>query len=865
MGDSKGKGTESPAIRVAGINIEWRPRQGTCTFEKLPVALMWVDTTLAGLLSGVQAMVGTPRFLLALQSEGRKSVEADWRVISSFPDFRQGFAAIANIAAVAGWGHWELTSLEESRREARFRVKDSWEGGYQKALGVCWGSGMLAGKLAGYCSKHFETNCWADQTAFIAAGDPHDEFVVRPSSRSIEKEIEGLLASDAATRADMAVALRTLEMEIAERRHAEEALRESEEKYRVLVENAEEAISVAQDGILRFANRKTAELTGYSREDLTSRPFVEFLHPDDRAVVHDRHVKRQQGVELPNNYRFRIAHKSGETRWVDLNVVMIEWEGKSATLNFMTDITERRQAEAALQRSQTLFATIFRTSPAATILSTLADGRCVDANEAYSRLFGHTREELVGHTTTELNIWLSPEQRQQVVTELSRHRHLENVELTLRTKSGALRNTVAAGEIITIEGQPYILSFFFDITERKRAEAERIELERQLLHAQKLKSLGILAGGIAHDFNNLLMAILGNLDLALLNVPQTSPVRVNIEQAVQATRRATDLTRQLLAYSGKGRFVVTRMDLNRLVRESADLFRTAIAKTITMQLHLAPEPSVLEADPGQVQQVIINLITNASEAIGDQPGRITLTTGSQTCDAGYLSRSRLAEKPPAGQFVYLEVSDTGCGMNEETLQHLFDPFFTTKFMGRGLGMSAVLGIVRGHKGAILVESAIGQGTTIRVLFPACTAALEESPDASRAPVRVRDTAVRKGTVLVVDDEGAVRTLGIAFVQRLGFEAMGAADGEEALRLFEAHAREITCVLLDLTMPRMDGLSTFREMKRLQPGVKVILCSGYDEQEATQRFSTEGLAGFIQKPYLLQDLRVMIEQILKGPA
>jgi CheY-like chemotaxis protein len=204
-------------------------------------------------------------------------------------------------------------------------------------------------------------------------------------------------------------------------------------------------------------------------------------------------------------------------------------------------------------------------------------------------------------------------------------------------------------------------------------------------------------------------------------------------------------------------------------------------------------------------------------------------------------------------------------MNEETLQHLFDPFFTTKFMGRGLGMSAVLGIVRGHKGAILVESAIGQGTTIRVLFPACTAALEESPDASRAPVRVRDTAVRKGTVLVVDDEGAVRTLGIAFVQRLGFEAMGAADGEEALRLFEAHAREITCVLLDLTMPRMDGLSTFREMKRLQPGVKVILCSGYDEQEATQRFSTEGLAGFIQKPYLLQDLRVMIEQILKGPA
>ena len=397
---------------------------------------------------------------------------------------------------------------------------------------------------------------------------------------------------------------------------------------------------------------------------------------------------------------------------------------------------------------------------------------------------------------------------------------------------------------------------------RKRAEAERFELERQLLHAQKLESLGILAGGIAHDFNNLLMAILGNLDLALLNSPQVSPARVNIERALQSSRRATDLTRQLLAYSGKGHFVVTRIDLTDLVRESANLFRTAIAKTVAMDLRLSAEPSAVEADPGQVQQIIINLITNASEAIGDRPGTITLTTGSEAYDESYLSRSRLTEKPLAGRFVYLEVSDTGCGMNEETLQRLFDPFFTTKFMGRGLGMSAVLGIIRGHKGAILVESAIERGSTVRVLFPACAAEPIGKTEDPGAPPLLAGLA--SATVLVVDDEEAVRAVATAFVRRLGFQAISATDGEEALLLFEKHADEIACVLLDLTMPRMDGLSAFRQMRRLRPDVKVILCSGYDEHEATRRFTSEGLAGFIQKPYILRDLSSMIAQVLKGP-
>ncbi|NQT68597.1 MAG: hypothetical protein HQ552_03355 [Desulfobacteraceae bacterium] len=223
--------SETEKIQVSGINIKWHPKHGTCTFENLPVAMMWIDTTLAGLMAGVQAMVGTERFGLALQSEGRNSVEADWQVISGFSDFSDGFDAIANIASVAGWGDWKLISFDDKKKVCRFRVKDSWEGRYQKSIGVCWGSGMLAGKMAGYCSRLFNTNCWTDQTAFIANGDKYDEFVVEPSERSIEKELENLLATDEATRADMAVALQKLQKEVQERLRAEGALRESEERY----------------------------------------------------------------------------------------------------------------------------------------------------------------------------------------------------------------------------------------------------------------------------------------------------------------------------------------------------------------------------------------------------------------------------------------------------------------------------------------------------------------------------------------------------------------------------------------------------------------------------------------------------------
>jgi PAS domain S-box-containing protein len=734
-GEARCRGDASNRIRVSGIDMEWRPREGTCTFEGMPVAMMWVDTTLAGLMSGVQAMVGTERFGLALQAEGRKSVEADWQVISRFPDFREGFRAIANIAAVAGWGDWRLVSLDEDRRECRVRVFDGWEGRYQKALGVCWGSGMLAGKMAGYCTRLFDANCWADQTCFLARGDQYDEVLVSPSSRSVETEIGNLLATDEATRADLAVALRKLEREIVERRRAQEEVQESEERVRRVLASLEVGVVIVDASTRRIlsVNPKALALMEASEEQVVGRVCHQFICPAevDKCPVCDL-------------------------------------------------------------------------------------GKSVDSSE---------------------RVLLTPGGRRVPV----------------------MKSVVR----LTLDGRDCLAESFFDISERKRAEAERIGLERQLLDAQRLESLGVLAGGIAHDFNNLLMAILGNLDLSLLELPRTSLARAGIEQAVLATRRAADLTRQLLAYSGRGRFVVARLDLNDLVRENADLFRAAVSRTAVMNLFLAREPVTIEADPGQVQQIVMNLITNASDALGEKTGTITLVSGIVSLERAALGASRLSEKPRPGRFAFLEVSDTGCGMDAGTQQRMFDPFFTTKFTGRGLGMSAVLGIVRCHKGAIMVDSVPGRGTTIRVLFPACEETSAGTAGEAEPEVRSEGSPGFSGTVLVVDDEEAVRVLCENCVRRLGFRVLSAADGEEALAVFARHADEIVCVLLDLTMPRLDGASTFRRLKQLRPEVRVILSSGYDELDVSQRYSQEGIAGFIQKPYLLKDLKKGIERALRG--
>jgi two-component system, cell cycle sensor histidine kinase and response regulator CckA len=411
----------------------------------------------------------------------------------------------------------------------------------------------------------------------------------------------------------------------------------------------------------------------------------------------------------------------------------------------------------------------------------------------------------------------------------------------------------------TVQSRPLVTLILRDSSERRRAEDERLKFLSQIQQTQKLESLGVLAGGIAHDFNNLLMAVLGHADLALDALPTSSDARDDLAEIRRAAQRATELCKQMLAYSGKGRFVIQAVDLQKVVEEMLHMLRVSISKNAVLKLSFAPDLPSVDADASQLRQVVMNLIVNASEAVGERPGVITLSTGAMDCDRGYLSEAWLDEQLPEGTYVFMEVSDTGSGMDAETRSRIFDPFFTTKFTGRGLGLAAVLGIVRGHRGAIKVYSELGKGTSLKVLFPA----------SQRAKVRERGSALRgiyqgRGTVLLVDDDEAVRGVGRKMLERIGFSVVTASDGAEAIARFRERADDIICAIVDLTMPHVDGAETFRELRRMRPGVRVILSSGYNEQDVTQRFVGKGLAGFIQKPYQLSTLVAVLEEVLEKP-
>jgi signal transduction histidine kinase len=394
-----------------------------------------------------------------------------------------------------------------------------------------------------------------------------------------------------------------------------------------------------------------------------------------------------------------------------------------------------------------------------------------------------------------------------------------------------------------------------DLTQHKITEAERLNLEQQMLHTQKLESLGVLAGGIAHDFNNILTTIIGNAELALMRVNRESPAVENLGRIEQAAARAADLAKQMLAYSGKGKFVVERIDLNILLEEMLHMLEVSISKKAVLRINpFKPLPPV-EADATQIRQIIMNLVINASEAIADKSGIIAITTGCMDCDRSYLQNVWLDENLRDGLYVYLEIADSGCGMDKETLSKLFDPFFSTKFTGRGLGMSAVLGIVRGHKGAIKVYSEAGKGTTFKILLPA-----SHKPAEIFNSDTILDDWQGQGRILLVDDEETIRGIGSEMLKELGFTPLTANDGRQALEVFKT-SPEVHCVILDLTMPHMDGAQCFRELRQVKPDVKVIMSSGYNEHEVTQQFTGKGLAGFIQKPYKLSTLKAILKNII----
>jgi two-component system, cell cycle sensor histidine kinase and response regulator CckA len=472
------------------------------------------------------------------------------------------------------------------------------------------------------------------------------------------------------------------------------------------------------------------------------------------------------------------------------------------------------------------------------------EGGTTFVNPQMGQMLGYATDEMVGRR---LDHFMDDRARRECEINMERRKKgiSERHEFRFKHKDGRDVWVVMATNPLYEEDGTFsgAQAFVTDVSERRG-------LELKVQHAQKLESLGVLAGGIAHDFNNLLVGILGNAGLALREIRVESPVVPLLVDIQTAAMRASDLTKQMLAYSGKGRFVVQKLDVNSLVEEMAHLLATVISKKAVLKFNFAAKLPAVEADPSQLRQIVMNLITNASDAIGDRSGIISITTGVVDADKSYLGTTFLDDGLREGDYVFIEVSDTGCGMDTATQTRVFDPFFTTKFTGRGLGLAAVLGILRSHHGAIKVYSELGRGSTFKVLLPCAEGAVRElvsAPKFQSANVR------GDGLILICDDEETIRAVARRVFELAGYTVLTAADGREAVRVFRERAEEIAGVLLDMTMPGLSGEEVFREMRRIKPDVKVLLSSGYNEQDATSQFVGKGLAGFLQKPWTPDDL------------
>jgi two-component system cell cycle sensor histidine kinase/response regulator CckA len=655
------------------------------------------------------------------------------------------------------------------------------------------------------------------------------------------------------------VAYDGLIQDITARKQVEESLHASEAQNRALLNAIPDFI---------FTNRRDGEYLAVQTPDpgLLFIPPETFLHRKVEEVmpkpIADLFMKvfadaHALGAVQEVHYTLRMG---GEEKQFEARVVPSTGD---KVISIVRDITEQKRAETALRESETVLRESQIIAGLGSYVLDISTG-IWSSSAVLDLVFGI--DETYEHSVAGWEAIIHHADRAMMAdyfkNEVLGRRQAFNKEYRIvRRDNQTVRWVHGIGRLeFDAEGRPRkMLGTIQDITGRKQAEAERQQLERKLLETQKLESLGVLAGGIAHDFNNILTGILGNATLASLDLPAGSPVHDNLETIRQASLRAADLCKQMLAYSGKGRFVVQNLSLNGLVEETTHLLQISISKKAVLRFNLYPALPPIEADATQLRQVIMNLVINASEAIGEKSGVISLSTGLARVDRDYLGGTLLAPELPEGTYVFLEVADSGCGMSPETQAKIFDPFFTTKFAGRGLGLAAVLGIMRGHKGALKIHSEPGQGTTFKLLFPCAAGDSELIAAESVAKPAWRG----HGCVLVADDEESVRSTTALMLRKLGFEVALAADGREAVEIFRAEPDRFTLVLMDLTMPHLDGEQAFAELRQIREDVRVVLMSGFNEQEVISRFSGKGMGGFLQKPFAYEGLSNVAHRVLVG--
>jgi len=627
--------------------------------------------------------------------------------------------------------------------------------------------------------------------------------------------------------------------------------RASAERYRSLVEIAGSVIVVlARDGRIVEFNREAVRVLGWPPEEAVGQDYLRLCVPASCHGAVGAGIVRARGGEAVHGLEARMRTRGGDERVFVCNVSRLADGG---VILCGEDITERTRVEEALRASEARLRTVITGAPVVLFtcdqagICTLSEGR------GLARLGLRPGQVLGLHFSEVLAGFVSDPEGAAGYFQ----RALAGERVTWLGASGEMifecRLTPMRDREDNVSG---LIGVAIDVTERERSENALLALERKLLEAKRLESLGVLAGGVAHDFNNLLVNVLGNASLAASELAEDSPARPSLRRIEAAARRGSELTRQMLAYAGKEPVSLQPVNVSAAVEDTLDLLQVSIPTRVVVRQELGPDLPEVAGDPSQIRQVVMNLIINAAEAIGDA-GVITVRTELVHLDDAALRPMQRGSEAIPGPHLCLEVADTGAGMSAATVAKIFDPFFSTKFAGRGLGLATVLGVVRAHHGGLTVRSEPGRGTTFRVFLPCA-----EVPARAAAPPPAEPTS---RTVLIVDDEEDVRAVTAHMLERLGCSVLVAADGREGVEVFRAHAPVIDAVLIDLTLPRLSGERACREMRTIRSDARVILMSGYSADEAPGHLAEAGAAGFLRKPFSVADLRSMMDRTFDVPA
>jgi two-component system, cell cycle sensor histidine kinase and response regulator CckA len=596
-------------------------------------------------------------------------------------------------------------------------------------------------------------------------------------------------------------------------------------------------------------NRAAVKKYGYSLDEFRTMTLKDIRPAEDVAHFLDDITHRDTSASRTLATRHLL--RSGSIIDVEITSHVVEYADCRASLVIAYDVTEQKLAEAAKKRSEEEYKNLFEHASDAIVIFEPDQEIILQANKEACALYGYSPDELIGMSLKKLTKDIPRGEEQ--ISHLLRDGVYVSFETVHLNRQGQEISILLNSSVIDYGGRKAILSMNRDMTERKKSE-------QLLREVQRRESIGVLSSGIAHDFNNLLGAMMGNVTIAQTRIPPDHPAIQNLEKAILAMDRAAELTKQILAYSGKGQYEVRTFDLGDLLRAHIGLFEVSLSKNVKLVTHLSPTPVYIKADARQIEQVVMNLVANGGDAIEDKPGTVTITLSTVSLSAeellpyGVFTTTKLKE----GSYALVHVSDDGIGMTMETQKIVFDPFFTTKFIGRGLGLSAVLGILRGHDGGIAIDSTIGEGTTFSVILPLDTAPPSVNDAKNAEPNEAKEL---QNTILVIDDEYEIATVAQEMLETAQYNVLIELNPLQGIEVFTRHKAEIGLVLLDMAMPEMSGKVVVERLQAIDPSIPIIISSGYSEDESMEKIGKAKVSGFIQKPYRLQALLTLVDTVI----